>query len=187
MAGGIAALIESGTFIFGCALLATVLGPLFQGDLDGTETVRFLAAHETLDYVWNLVISVLFGAMLVVLSLSLQERLREPSRALMPIATAFGLIWAGLVIASGMVANVGAATVIEIASRDPAEAATVWAAVDTVSDGLGGGYRDSRTRSDRPRRPIWNPPDRLVYMGRNHPAQKRPSVKPAIIESQGSY
>ena len=138
-AGGIAALIESGTFIFGFALLATVLGPLFQGDLDGTETVRFLAAHETLYYVWNLVIYVLFGAMLVVLSLSLQERLKEPSRALMPIATAFGLIWAGLVIASGMVANVGAATVIEIAARDPAEAATVWAAVDTVSDGLGGG------------------------------------------------
>ena len=138
-AGGIAALIESGTFIFGFALLATVLGPLFQGDLDGTETVRFLAAHETLYYVWNLVIYVLFGAMLVVLSLSLQERLKEPSRALMPIATAFGLIWAGLVIASGMVANVGAATVIEIAARDAAEAATVWAAVDTVSDGLGGG------------------------------------------------
>jgi hypothetical protein len=101
-AGGIAALIESGAFIFGFALLATVLRPLFQGDLDGTETVRFLATHETLYYVWNLVIYVLFGAMLVVLSLSLQERLREPSRALMPIATAFGLIvwfvWAGVTL-----------------------------------------------------------------------------------------
>lgn len=138
-AGGIAALVESGTFIFGFALLTTVLGPLSLGDLDGVETVRFLAAHDTLYYVWNLVIYVLFGVMLVVLSLSLQERLGEPSRALTPVATAFGLIWAGLVVASGMVANVGAATVIEIAAHDPAEAATVWAAVDAVRDGLGGG------------------------------------------------
>ena len=138
-AGGIASLIEAGTFLFGFALLVTVLAPLFQGELDGIATVRFLAEHTTLYYIWNLVIYVLFGFMLVVLALALHERLSDASPRLMRLATALGLIWAGLVIASGMVANIGAAAVTELLPREPEVAATVWIAVATVTRGLGGG------------------------------------------------
>lgn len=58
---------------------------------------------------------------------------------MMQVATAFGLIWAVLVIASGMVANIGSGVVVDLYNSEPAQAATVWLAIDTMVDGIGGG------------------------------------------------
>ena len=137
--GGIAAMVEATTFVVGFALLMTTLGPLSNGELDAAAQVSFLAEHATITYAWNLIIYVVFGVFLAVLARALHERLKSGAPALMQVATALGLIWAGLVIASGMVANVGAAAVIDLAGTDPARAGTVWLAVDTVVNGLGGG------------------------------------------------
>jgi hypothetical protein len=137
--GGIAALIEAATFLVGLALLVTVLAPYGTGDLEPVEKVTFLADNQTILYVWNQVIYVLFGVVLVVLSIALHARLKDGSPAMMQTATAFGLIWAGLVLASGMVFNIGMGTVVELYGTDPAQAATVWLAVAAVQDGLGGG------------------------------------------------
>ena len=137
--GGIAAMVEATTFVVGFALLMTTLGPLSNGELDAAAQVSFLAEHSTITYAWNLIIYVVFGVFLAVLAPALHERLKSGAPALMQVATALGLIWAGLVIASGMVANVGAAAVIDLAGTDPARAGTVWLAVDTVVNGLGGG------------------------------------------------
>jgi hypothetical protein len=57
----------------------------------------------------------------------------------MKIATPFGLIWAGLVIASGMVGSVGLEAVAALHAQDAANAASVWSAIGAVQDGLGGG------------------------------------------------
>lgn len=48
-------------------------------------------------------------------------------------------IWACVVIASGMVANIGMDTVVGLYGKDPAQAATAWLAIDSVVLGLGGG------------------------------------------------
>jgi hypothetical protein len=90
-------------------------------------------------YIMNLIIYVVFGVFLVVLALALYERLKAGSPAMVQTATAFGLIWAGLMFASGMVANIGAGVVIDLYGKDPAQAATVWLAISAVLDGLGGG------------------------------------------------
>ena len=74
---------------------------------------------------------------MVVLALALYERLKAGSPALMQIATTIGLFWACLLIASGMVANVGMDTVVDLHGNDPAQAATVWMAIDSVVNGLG--------------------------------------------------
>ena len=57
----------------------------------------------------------------------------------MQTATAIGLIWAGVVIASGMICNIGIKNVVALSGTDPAQAAPVWLAIDSVRDGLGGG------------------------------------------------
>lgn len=137
--GGIAALIAAATFVVGFALLFTVLAPTASGDLDPAEYVDFLADNQAIMYAWNLIIYVVFGIFLVVLALALHERLRESAPATVRAATAYGLIWAGLVIASGMVANIGTAVVIDLNGSDPSQAATVWLAIDAVRNGLGGG------------------------------------------------
>ena len=137
--GGVAALIEAATFVVGIALAFTILAPYATGDLDPGQTVAFLADNGAILYLWNLIIYVLFGVFLVVLVLALYERLKAGSPAMAQTAFAFGLIWAGLVIASGMVFNIGLGTVVDLYSEDPAQAAAVWLAIASVQDGLGGG------------------------------------------------
>lgn len=139
--GGIAALIEAATFIVGFVLLLTVLEPADYGatNVDPQEHAAFLVDNQAVMYAWNLIIYVIFGIFLVVLSLALHERLKAAAPAIAQAATAFGLIWAGLVIASGMVANVGAGVVVDLYGQDPAQAGSVWLTLDFVVNGLGGG------------------------------------------------
>lgn len=137
--GGLAALVAAATFIFGFALFGTTLAPYVTGGFDASQSVAFLAEHRATFYLWYLVIYVVFGIFLVVLSLALHERLKADAPVLAQLATAFGLIWAGLMFASGMVANVGAAHIVSLHSSDPAQAASAWVALDFVVNGLGGG------------------------------------------------
>jgi hypothetical protein len=138
---GVAALIEAATFVVGFALYATLLASADYGslDVDPVQNVAFLADNQAIMYAWHLIIYVAFGVFLVVLVLALHERLKAGSPAMVQTATAFGLIWAGLVIASGMVANIGAGIVVDIYGDDPVQAASVWLALNFVVEGLGGG------------------------------------------------
>ena len=135
--GGISALIEATLYIVGFGLFFTVLdsseyvGPVQQ--------IAFLVDKQAAMYIGNLLIYVVFGAFLVVLALALYERLKAGAPAIMQVATAFGLIWAGLVIASGMIANIGMSTVVNLYSKDPDQAASLWLAISTVQEALGGG------------------------------------------------
>ncbi len=137
--GGIAGIITALTFLFGFALFVTTFEPLTTGDLSTVETVEFLRDNQTIFYIWNLVIYVLFGVAQAVLTLALAERLKSVAPGLAQITMALGLIWSGLFIASGMVANVGASAVIDLYANDPEQAGTIWATIDTVYNGMGGG------------------------------------------------
>lgn len=137
--GGLSGIIAGLTFIFGFAMFVTVFEPLASGTLSPTETVEFLRDNQGLFYIWNLVIYVLFGLVQAGLSLALYDRLKDARPATAQIALTLGLIWSGLVIASGMVANVGASAVIEMYAADATQAGTVWAAIGSVANGLGGG------------------------------------------------
>ena len=138
--GGVAALIEAATFVIGFGLFSTVLAPAMLGsDVNPGQKVAFLADNQAIIYVSNLILYLVFGVFLVVLALALYERLKAGASAIVQVATAFGLIWAGLVIASGMIANIGTGIVVDLYAKDPAQAGLVWLAVEAVADGLGGG------------------------------------------------
>ena len=53
--------------------------------------------------------------------------------------TTFGFIWAGLLIAAGMITNIGFGTVVDLNGTDPAQAESLWLTVDSVGNGLSGG------------------------------------------------
>jgi hypothetical protein len=137
--GGIGALVAAATFVFGFALFATALSDYTTGDPSVSESVAFVADNEAVLYLWNAVILILFGIVLVPLVLALHERLKAGARTLAPVAAAFGVIWAGLVIAAGMIGNIGLGTVADLRETDPAQAEAVWSALDSVQNGLGGG------------------------------------------------
>lgn len=134
--GGIAALVEAATYLVGIAIAFTILRPTWE--LDPVQYVAFLADNQTFMHMWHLLIYVVNGIFLVVLVLGLYERLQGSSPALAQIASAIGLIWAGLVIASGMLIINDLGIVADLYSEDPAQAVTVWLALSAVERGLGG-------------------------------------------------
>ncbi len=136
--GGIAALIEAATYVVGAALMFTLLASGFAEDVEPVQKVAFFADNQAITYIWNLFSYMVAGVFLVVLVLALYERLKTGSPAMVQSATAFGLIWAGVLIAAGMVFNIGLGTVVDLYGKDPAQAATVWLAIESVFDGLEG-------------------------------------------------
>lgn len=137
--GGAAALLEALAYIVGFAAMATVLSP---GDTTGWgpgQKLSFVLQKQTLFQYWMLLLYILGGAGVAVLSVALHERLKAHAPGLMLATTAFGLIWAGLVLASGMIANVGLDSVAQLHASDPQRAATAWVAIAAVQNGLGGG------------------------------------------------
>lgn len=135
---GYIGIIEALTLIVGIGMFATVLSDFTSGDFTTSETVAYVADNQGLLYTWNMVTMVAFGLLLVAFSLALYDRLKSRSPIVAQLSAAFGLIWAALVTASGMVTNVGINTVGDLVTNDAAQAEPVWLAVDAVSSGIGG-------------------------------------------------
>lgn len=140
-AGGWASLVEASTYVVGFGVAAAYLAPEGFTDAqdDPAESLAFLLDHQAVLYAWYLVLYLVAGVALVVLVLGIHDRLADRTPALARTTTAFGLIWAGVVMASGMVALVGQRAAVELAATDRAEAVSTWSATRVVQDALGGG------------------------------------------------
>ncbi len=138
--GGLAALLCAATFLVGFALYFTVLAQANYGSLaiDPRLHVEFLRNNAAVMYAWYFIIYCVFGLSLVVLALALDRQFSRGS-ALARLATIYGCIWAGLVIATGMVANVGFGMLTEVYTRSPEQATAMWLSLSMVINGLGGG------------------------------------------------
>ncbi len=135
--GGMAALYEALAYIIGFIGFIAVVN--VGGIADPLEKVAALIENKGFLTALMLIVYVAWGALLVLLSLALHERLDGHKSALARTATAFGIIWSVLVIASGMIYIVGMETVVSIHATNPEQAATVWLAIGAVFNGLGGG------------------------------------------------
>ena len=133
-AGGIAALLHAAAYVVGMVLGFALIFPLLDAAPD--RYLKFLADNQGLVYVWNLISYWGSAITLVIMVLALFERLKADSPALMQTATVFGLIWAGLIIASGnlMLHNLG--VVANLYGTDPAQAVTAWTALESVENGI---------------------------------------------------
>jgi hypothetical protein len=133
-AGGLAALLHAVAYVVGMILGLTVVFPLLDAAPD--QYLKFLAENQALVYVWNLISYWGSAITLVIMALALYERLKEHAPALAQTATAFGLIWAGLIIASGnlMLHDVG--VLAELHSQNQAQAVMAWTALQPVEVGI---------------------------------------------------
>lgn len=134
--GGVAALYGVAAYLFAMVGYLLILGDVFVED--PIQRVTLLVENQSFLYILNLFTYTVFGLFLVVLTLALYDRLKVDSPGLVHTATAIGLIWACVVIASGMVSNIGMDTVVDLYGNNPVQAATVWLAIDSVVMGLGG-------------------------------------------------
>ncbi|WP_277553138.1 hypothetical protein [Halobaculum limi] len=136
-AGGLAALTEAALYVLGIGYFLVVLD--FASATTPLQQLELFVANEATLSAMYLLVYVVFGVVLVPLVLTLHHDLSAGARMAMQVTTAFGLIWAGLVVASGMIATLATGVVVDLYGTDPAQATTVWLAISPVVDGLGGG------------------------------------------------
>jgi len=133
--GGFAALYMAAAYLIGMIIFLVVLD--YTSISDPAQKVALLVKMQMVTFSTNLLMYVFFGVFLIVLSLALYERLKSGSPALMQVATVIGILWAGSLAASGMVANAGIAPVVALYAKDPAQAALTWQGIESVANGLG--------------------------------------------------
>ncbi len=138
-AGAIGALIAAATWIFGIALFVTSLSDYTDPDATPAASVDFLVGHQTTLFAWYLVIFLVFGVAIIPLARALHRRLVDVNPQLADIGAVFAYVWAGLMFATGMISNIGIAAVADLEETDAEAAAGLWSAIDTVTEGLGGG------------------------------------------------
>lgn len=106
--------------------------------VDPADKVGLLIRSGGMIWTSNLLLYVVFSPVLVVFVLAVYDLVRQadgPSR----VGLSIGLIWAGLLIASGLIANAAIGPVTALFATDEAAAIALWSATDAVADGLGGG------------------------------------------------
>ena len=134
--GGLAALYLAVAYV--AAMPYFLLFVKYQGVTDPVEKLALLVNNHGSMRVMYLISYVIFGIVLAVLALTLYPRLKEGSATLAQVATAVGLIWAFVLVASGMIFNAGMAAVVGLHGTNPAQAVSAWQAIEPVANGLSG-------------------------------------------------
>jgi hypothetical protein len=134
--GGLAALYLAAAYVVAMPYFLVFVKD--QGVVDPVGKVALLVGNHGSMQAMYLITYVIFGIVLAVLGLALYPRLRDGSPILTQVATAVGLIWAFVLVASGMIFNAGMAAVVGLHGTSPVEAGAVWQAIEPVTEGLGG-------------------------------------------------
>ncbi len=139
-AGGIAAQVVAGTYVVGFLAMAAYLVPRGLTPLmeDPSGSLSFLLDHQAEMASWYFALYLLGGAAMALVSLGVGERLSSVP-ALARVSTALGLIWSGMLVASGSIALVGQHAAVELHAQNPDLALSTWVSTSVIQDSLGGG------------------------------------------------
>ncbi|WP_199609830.1 DUF4386 family protein [Flocculibacter collagenilyticus] len=135
--GGMAALIAATLYLAAFIYFGAFLS--FPPNSGTTEKFAYLSENQVIISAAYFISYVLFGIVLAVLVQALHERLKVKTPHLSQYAAVFGYLWVGLVIASGMITNIGLNQALELAKTEPTQAMAMWKTINIVVDGIGGG------------------------------------------------
>lgn len=133
--GGIAALYMAISHLIGIVIFLVILD--YLNITDPAQKMALNVDKQMIIFSTNLLMYVFFGFALIILSLALYDRLKAGTPALMQVAAVVGVIWAGSLIASGMVANAGLATIATLYAKDPTQAVLTFQGIEAMANGLG--------------------------------------------------
>jgi hypothetical protein len=133
--GGFAAMYMAIAHLIGIVIFLVVLD--YASITDPAQKVALNVDKQSIVFSTNLLMYVFFGFALIALALALYDRLKSGAPALMQAAAVIGFIWAGSLIASGMISNAGLAMIVPLFAKDPAQAALTWQGIEAVAGGLG--------------------------------------------------
>jgi hypothetical protein len=135
--GAAASVYMAAAYAVGITLFLVVLD--YPSMTDPAQRMALLLDRQMVIVASNLVLYVIFGLALIVLVAALRDRLKAAAPALSGIAAIVGVVWAGSLIASGMVANAGIGPAVALHATDPGLAAANWAQIEAIASGLGNG------------------------------------------------
>ena len=133
--GGFSALYMALAHLIGSVICLVVLD--YTSITDPVQKVALNVDMQPIVFSTNLLMYVFFGFALSILALAVSDRLKSGMPGLMQVTAVIGIIWAGSLIASGMVSNAGLATIVPLYAKDPAQAVLVFQGIETVANGLG--------------------------------------------------
>lgn len=135
-AGGVAALYLALAYLAAMPYFLVVVD--YPSATTVADKVALVVGNYSSMYAMYLVTYVFFGIALGVLAFALYDRLKAHAPATVRIATAVGLLWSFVLVASGMVFNYGMTTVVTLAKTDTGQARLAWQAIEPIAQGLGG-------------------------------------------------
>lgn len=135
--GAAAALYLAAAYVAGIAYFLIAID--YPSVVDPLDKIALFEQHLRGLQIAYLAIYVVFGFVLMTLAWALHVRLRGGAPAVMRVATSVALVWAGLLVAGGMVTNLGMETVVSLHAADDSGAVTTWLAIDAVTSGMTGG------------------------------------------------
>lgn len=129
------------SYAVGMAIFLIALRYTEIPDLAGRLAV--VVENSSLVFATNLMMYILFGPALIGLALAIRNEASvgnaAAGRAPVDLAAVIGAVWAGSLVASGMVANAAIEPAMELYAKNRAEAEAYWRAIETVTIGLGNG------------------------------------------------
>jgi len=133
--GGFAALLMAAAYVVMMLIFIVILK--YQTITDPAQKMALVVDQPNMIFLSNIFGYVFFGLFLVVLCLALYDRLKDGSTGMVQVAVIVGIIWAGSLVASGMVMNAAIAPTVALYASDPALATNNWSLIETISGGLG--------------------------------------------------
>ncbi len=136
--GGICAILEA--FIYITAFIfygGIIVFP--NANASANEKLNFLTNNYNTLSVLNFITYVLFGILLAILVVAIHQRLKTFNPVFSKLTFSFGILWVGLVIACGMITNIGLHHVVTSNASTPENTMLIWSSVSIITEGLGGG------------------------------------------------
>ncbi|WP_038173757.1 DUF4386 family protein [Vibrio pacinii] len=134
---GAAAWIEALIYVFAFVYFGAFWAYPPEGS--ASEKMTYLAENQFSFSMMYFLMYVVFGVFLSVLVVGLFEKLESTNDPLVKIGSVFGFVWVVLVIASGMLANIGLVHAVELMDQSAEKAFDMWRVVTVIIESLGGG------------------------------------------------
>lgn len=133
--GGLSSLYMALAYIFGMVGFLAVVNVSQASDV--AKKLTLIMSNQTFLSVLYLFVYLIFGVALVTLSLALYNLLKNKASLMIQTATVIGIIWACMLIGSGLVYIFGMDTVVNLYNTNPTQAGTVWLAIESISEASG--------------------------------------------------
>jgi len=134
---GVSAIFEALIYI----VAFVYFGAFWAYPSEGTasEKMAYLAENQFVFSMIYFLMYAVFGIFLAVLVVGLYEKLKLTNDPIVKVGSIFGVVWVVLVIASGMLANVGLSHAINLMDLSAEKAFDMWRMISVLIESLGGG------------------------------------------------